>query len=79
MEALNLSGGAWLAGRYGLNLVTPLAVQSRMGVGHGSQLRTSALEGTLKARQHRLSTTGPKGGRWSRPFLEGSKSRTDSA
>ena len=29
MEALNLSGGAWLAGRYGLNLVTPVAVQSR--------------------------------------------------
>ena len=31
METLNLIGGAWLAGRYGLNLVTPLAVQSRIG------------------------------------------------
>ena len=43
METLKLSGGAWLAGRYGLNLVTPLAVQSRIGVGHGSQHKTSAL------------------------------------
>jgi len=33
METLNLIGGAGLAGRYGLNLVTPLAVQSRIGVG----------------------------------------------
>jgi hypothetical protein len=31
METLNLIGGAWLAGRYGLNLVTPLAVRSRIG------------------------------------------------
>jgi hypothetical protein len=31
METLNLIGGAWLTGRYGLNLVTPLAVQSRIG------------------------------------------------
>ena len=29
METLNLIGGAWLAGRYCFNLVTPLAVQSR--------------------------------------------------
>ena len=79
METLNLIGGAGLAGRYGLNLVTPLAVQSLIGVGNGSQRRTSALEGTIRARQQRLSTRGPKGGRWSRPTQEGSKSRTHSA
>jgi len=39
METLNLIGGAWLAGRYGLNLVTPLAVQSRIG----GRRRTSGL------------------------------------
>lgn len=31
MESHNLIGGAWLATHYGLNLVTPLAVQSRIG------------------------------------------------
>ena len=29
METLNLIGGAWLAGRYGLKLVSPVAVQSQ--------------------------------------------------
>lgn len=31
MDALNLIGGAWLVAQYGLQLVMPLAVQSRMG------------------------------------------------
>ena len=31
MEIQNLLGGAWLAARYGIELVMPLAVQSRVG------------------------------------------------
>ena len=41
METLNLIGGAWLAGRYGLNLVSPLAVQSRIG----GRRRTELVDG----------------------------------
>lgn len=38
MEAHNLIGGAWLAERYGLKLVNPLAVQSRIGGRRRSEL-----------------------------------------
>ena len=41
METLNLIGGAWLAARYGFNLVTPLAVQSRIG----GRRRTELVDG----------------------------------
>ena len=41
MEANNLIGGAWLAARYGLQLVIPLAVQSRIG----GRRRTELVEG----------------------------------
>lgn len=41
METLNLIGGAWLAGRYDFNLVTPLAVQSRIG----GRRRTELVDG----------------------------------
>lgn len=41
METHNLIGGAWLAARYGLKLVTPLAVQSRIG----GRRRTELVEG----------------------------------
>lgn len=38
MGTHNLIGGAWLATRYGLKLVTPLAVQSRIGGRRRSEL-----------------------------------------
>lgn len=41
METRNLIGGAWLAERYGLKLVNPLAVQSRIG----GRRRTELVEG----------------------------------
>lgn len=41
MEANNLIGGAWLAARYGLQLVIPLTVQSRIG----GRRRTELVEG----------------------------------
>ena len=41
MDSHNLIGGAWLAERYGLKLVNPLAVQSRIG----GRRRTELVEG----------------------------------
>lgn len=38
METLNAVGGAWLVARYGIELVMPLAVQSRIGGRRTSQL-----------------------------------------
>ena len=38
MEMLNAVGGAWLVARYGIELVMPLTVQSRIGGRRTSQL-----------------------------------------
>jgi hypothetical protein len=38
MDTQNLLGGAWLVARYGIELVMPLAVQSRIGGRRTTQL-----------------------------------------
>lgn len=38
MEMLNAVGGVWLVAQYGIELVMPLAVQSRIGGRRTSQL-----------------------------------------